>query len=229
VCTDQLSRPKAQISEDQKDLIRELMKEKNEKDLEFRKSCLAIENAPDEKVETSKDVNLSRATTTVADNAPTTARDSMLREIPTEQLSAHATSDEGARAFASASISSMARPATRKQPPPPLLKWASSKSTVDSDLGSTSDAALPPSLRVRDEEIRHHAVLVNNLLQEISHVQYLIDNGIRHRLHDGVLKLHLEEWKPFATRYGHEHFHRAFEPHKHVVCSLVRYVSSIDR
>ena len=50
-------------------------------------------------------------------------------------------------------------------------------------------------LRYRSEEIQHHCTLIQNLLNEVSAVQYKIDHGYRDRLHRGVL-VHWEEWAP---------------------------------
>ena len=203
-----------------------MAEEKNASDLELKKACMAIE-APPEKTPEPEPINASTDSSTLVGLTP-----SETRMEGTETPKARCV--DGAEPVMEASTASAVHtmqanvaflaepPASDTSPPsrPFLKKSTSTRSSLMSSsdtLGSfSSDLSVPASLRIRDEEIQHHAMLVHNLLEEISDVQYRIDHGIRHRMHDGVLKIHWDEWAPFATKHGHEHFHRAFEQHKHV-------------
>ena len=76
---------------------------------------------------------------------------------------------------------------------------------------------LPPGLAYRKEEIDHHCTLVNNLIREISAVQYKIDHGLRHNMHQGVLGVHWNEWSKLRKTYDDEHLLKIFSPHGDVV------------
>ena len=85
------------------------------------------------------------------------------------------------------------------------------------DVNFESDD-LPPGLAYRKEEIDHHCTLVNNLIREISAVQYKIDHGLRHNMHQGVLGVHWNEWSKLRKNYEGEHLLKMFSPHGDVVC-----------
>ncbi len=184
---------------------------------------MAIEAAPSEKLEL-KTADTDDSSTSIGITPSETLVERPATPKPTCIDTAEPTADRVAR-----SISTIQTHVSLPSDPPaseasatsrPSLRWASSKSSIKSGsdkLGSFSaDLKVPASLLIRDEEIQHHAMLVHNLLEEISDVQYRLDHGIRHRMHDGILKIHWDEWMPFASKHGHDHFHRVFEPHRHV-------------
>ena len=214
------------MSAEQKELIKTLVEEKNARDVEYRQSCMAIEAPSNDKLEsnlaetvTAESCSLTSsvpAEALVEDTATPKAR-TLIDPKPVPELCTFHSIPT-----IQANVASRVEPESSQESAPsrPLLRPSSTKSSFRSSsdtLGSfSSDPSVPASLRIRDEEIQHHAMLVHSLLEEISDVQYRIDHGIRHRMHDGVLKIHWDEWAPFATKHGHDHFHRAFEQHKHV-------------
>ena len=232
------NRPKAQISDEQKELLKTLHEEKLERDLDLKKACMAIEAPPTvepepQKVEATEKadsvtlVSVASDQNDMEDAGTPRARsfpdlDSVAEPLPEPvSIAARALPVMQANLVTSTDLPLLEpTPSQESVASKASLKWASTKSSFMSSsetLGSFStDPNVPPSLRLRDEEIQHHAMLVHNLLEEISDVQYRIDHGIRHRMHDGVLKIHWDEWTPHATKHGKDHFHRAFENHKHV-------------
>jgi hypothetical protein len=64
---------------------------------------------------------------------------------------------------------------------------------------------------------------VKRLLDEASASQYDIDHGQRHRMQDGILHIHWEEWSRLRKMYNHETLLRAFSS-RHPVVSASAYL-----
>ena len=198
------------------------MDEKNARDLEFKSSCMAIEPPPvdDPQPGLQKTASVRSSTfssinpaETLVEGSETPKPRSLTEAGPSEDFTATRTIPT-----IQANVAVIAESLGLEESAPlrPSMRNSSFMSNSDTVSIFSNDPSVPPSLRIRDEEIQHHAALVHKLLEEISDVQYRIDHGIRHRMHDGILKIHWDEWTPFATKHGHSHFHRAFEQHKHV-------------
>lgn len=76
---------------------------------------------------------------------------------------------------------------------------------------------LPPGLERHHERIHHHSYLVQNLLSEISSLQYKLDVSTRDRMQNGILNMHWDEWSMYRLRHGHEHFEKMLSTHPDVV------------
>ena len=198
------------------------MDEKNARDLEFKNSCMAIEPPPvdDPQPGLQKTASVRSSTfssinpaETLVEGSETPKPRSLTEAGPPEDFTATHTIPT---IQANVAVIAESLGAEESAPLRPSMRKSSFMSSSGTVSSFSNDPSVPPSLRLRDEEIQHHAALVHNLLEEISDVQYRIDHGIRHRMHDGILKIHWDEWTPFATKHGHSHFHRAFEQHKHV-------------
>lgn len=102
----------------------------------------------------------------------------------------------------------------------------------DPKPGNLEPVLVPPLpvgiLRWKDE-IEHHSALVKRLLDEASASQYDIDHGQRHRMQDGILHIHWEEWSRLRKMYNHETLLRAFSSRHPVVSASACLFRSWER
>ena len=217
--------PRLAVSEEQKALLQTLIDERNAKEAEFDSSCMAIEKAP---IAPSDLESFNTGGSTSADT-PVTDEQEMKAASTPRAIPALCEPGNASNVVLAQSVPEpcLKQPFTRTATTKPIAETSapSSPSVItltpvssinEADSSSFSDKTLPRSLQMRQREIEHHAQLVQNLLDEIGHIQYQIDYGIRHRMHDGVLKLHWDEWSPHASKHGHEHFHKSFEKHEYI-------------
>jgi hypothetical protein len=90
---------------------------------------------------------------------------------------------------------------------------------------------LPVGILRWKEEIEHHSALVKRLLDESSASHHNIDHGQRHRMHEGILHIHWEEWSRLRKMYNNETLLRAFSSRHPVVSSstgVLRLLQSRD-
>ena len=78
---------------------------------------------------------------------------------------------------------------------------------------------LPVGLLRWKEEIEDHSALVKRLLEEASALHHNVDHGQRHRIHEGILYVHWEEWSRLRRMYNRETLLRAFSSRHPVVSS----------
>lgn len=68
-----------------------------------------------------------------------------------------------------------------------------------------------------EQELQHHGILVETLMNEINASRYQINHGIRYRMHQGVLRAHWDEWSSFRKRFGHGKLMKLISLHSEVV------------
>ena len=219
------NRPKLAVSEEQKALLQTLVDERNAKEAEFRSSCVALDNA----LVVPSDLESFNTDDLTSTNTLTTDEQVIKEAFTPRAIPALC---EPGNVFNVFSVQPASQPSLEQEAPlrgsteslaeadvsssPGATKLTPATSISEPTISSSSNKSLPRSLKMRQRDIEHHAQLVQNLLEEISNVQHRIDHGIRHRMHDGVLKLHWDEWSPHALKHGHEHFHQSFEKHEHI-------------
>lgn len=88
---------------------------------------------------------------------------------------------------------------------------------------------LPLGILRWKDEIEHYSALVKRLLDEASASHYDIDHGQRHRMQEGILHIHWEEWSRLRKMYNHETLLRAFSSRHPVVSASACLLRLLER
>jgi hypothetical protein len=192
------SRPKEPVADENRALLQELVKDKNANEQRFERLLTALENHTGVGHETNMsdkepkdlsaiDLSLTEPATGLIERRLDIMKHAThlgaLAVLPTPRPLEPSKSTEQDNIDHMGTIRAEAM-APRGLPDPIANRQTPSSADFD---------RTPAGIRIRQKEIEHHAILVSNLLQEISNVQYRIDHGIRHRMQTGILKIHWDE------------------------------------